>query len=137
MATDWGTPVVQWITKLSLNTIVIFVLLVAVANKAYHEMECSKIRAGMHKVEGLQRRCTRDENKAKGAILVEIHRNFHAKHLENKALRRWHDFAACATYRASQQAAAKAKAVALQAAIDAVAAEQVTTDEGAGACVLS
>ena len=103
MATDWGTPVVQWITKLSLNTIVIFVLLVAVANKAYHEMECSKIRAGMHKVEGLQRRCTRDENKAKGAILVEIHRNFHAKHLENEALRRWHDFAACATYRASQQ----------------------------------
>ena len=29
------------------------------------------------------------------------------------------------------------KAVALQAAIDAVAAEHVTTDEGAGACVLS
>ena len=147
MTTDWGTPVIEWIaklslktkwiTKLSVNTIVIFMLLVAVANKAYHEMECSKIRARIHKVEGLQRRCTRDENKAKGAILVEIHRNFHAKHLENEALRRWHDFAACATYRASQQAAAKAKAVALQAAIDAVAAEQVTTDEGAGACVLS
>ena len=74
MATDWGTPVIEWIaklslkakwiTKLSVNTIVIFMLLVAVANKAYHEMECSKIRAGMHKVEGLQRRCTRDENKA-------------------------------------------------------------------------
>ena len=78
-----------------------------------------------------------DENGALSLIFVEIHTNFHAKHLESKALRRWHDFAACATYRASQQAAAKAKAVALQAAIDAVAAEQVTTDEGAGACVLS
>ena len=69
-------------------------------------------------MEELQRRCTRDEVKAKGAILVEIHRRL----LESKALHRWHDFAAYTTYRASQEAAAKAKAgakaVALQADVD-------------------
>lgn len=68
--------------------------------------------------------------KEKGAVLVKIHDRLEKR----KAFNTLHEFAA----RASQEAAAKAKKLRLQAAIGEVAAEQGIRDEGGGgACALS
>ena len=89
---------------------------------------------GVHLQDGealaLQRR---DQRKTKDIVLSRTYERIHRR----KTLRIWHGFAASATYRASQEGAAKARAVALPAAIDAVAAEQDTRGKGAGACRLS
>ena len=89
-------------------------------------MYTSKMERGL----ALQRR---DQRKIKATFLTRIYERLH----ESKALHIWHDSAASATYWASQQAAAKSRAVALQAAIDAVAAEHDTRGKGAVACRLS
>ena len=71
----------------------------------------------------------RDQRKIKAIVLTRTYERLH----ERQALHIGHDFAPSATYRASQQAAAKARAV----AIGAVAAEQDTKRKGAGVCRLS
>ena len=75
----------------------------------------------------------RDERRMRTAVLIRLDRRLQ----QRRALRIWQNFAAHGSYRASQEAAAKAKAIALQAAIDAVAAERDTAGKGAGACMLS
>ena len=75
----------------------------------------------------------RDARRTKAAVLTRLHGRLQ----QRRALHICQDFVAHASYRASQEAAAKAKAMALQAAIDAVAAERDTAGKGAGVCVLS
>ena len=75
----------------------------------------------------------RDARRTKAAVLTRLHGRLH----QRRALHIYRNFVAHASYRASQEAAAKAKAMALQAAIDAVAAERDTAGKGAGVCVLS
>ena len=75
----------------------------------------------------------RDERRMRTAVLIRLDRRLQ----QRRALRIWQNFAAHGSYRASQEAAAKAKAIALQAAIDAVAAERDTAGKGEGSCVVS
>ena len=91
------------------------------------------MRAHARKTEGRLALERRDACKMKAAVLTRLNGRLH----QRRALHIWQNFVAHASYRASQEAAAKAKAIALQAAIDAVAAEQDTTGKGAGAGVPS
>ena len=75
----------------------------------------------------------RDARRTKAAVLTRLHGRLQ----QRRALHICQDFVAHASYRASQEAAAKAKAIALQAAIDAVAAERDTAGKGEGSCVVS
>ena len=75
----------------------------------------------------------RDERRTKASVVTRLDGRLQ----QRRALRIWQNFAAHASHRASQGAAAKAKAKALQAAIDVVAAERDTAGKGEGSCVVS
>ena len=113
---------------------VILLIVLSLVDQLHHKpikfrkmkMYTSKMERGL----ALQRR---DQHKTKATVLTRTYERLQVR----KALRIWQDFATCATYRASPQAAAKARVVALQAAIDVIAAEQNTRNKGAGACRLS
>ncbi|CAM9444382.1 unnamed protein product [Laminaria digitata] len=118
-------------------TKIIVLCLLGLANKLRGRPGSRKWRAHTFKADQQKAVDDRDRCKEKGLVIAKTLGRIDQK----RALHVWHDVAALATYKAAQEAAAekaaKAKVLALNAAIDQVAAEQATRDQGADGCVLS